>query len=359
MPAYATMKSPISFDSGIYLDRDELSGEASRTHRRGLGCHLLISSLCRHRSWTQAPPRSFAKDAPENDKDVSPLLLSPSRPTQQMTDLTSPTLAEARDGLAPNLHASVRTDPMRISGRWKPARSVLNAYVLETFDQARAAGGAGMLTRAPPAGRGRAWRHSAGGFRRSAVRALARACAQPCMYRRYRRKFRAALRVDDRHRTATGGRCRDARQAEQHEFAMGSAIETCLGPVINPWQGADDTRRQSSARRLVQAVRHLEVACRPLGLGAGTETDTGVVRSATPMELAGIVGSEADRHGRCSCWAPPLPPSAQTGARLRGTVRDTAIPMRSMAGYDPEGLHLSVDSRACRLRGGDGKSVEG
>ena len=116
------------------------------------------------------------------------------------------------------------------------------------------------------------------------------------------------------------------------EFAMGSSNTTSYyGPVVNPWRrsdGADGDLVPGGSSGGAAAA----VAAR-CALGA-TGTDTGgSIRQ--PASFCGIVGMKPT-YGRCSRWGIVAFASSldQAGPMTR-TVRDAAILLRSMAGFDP------------------------
>jgi aspartyl-tRNA(Asn)/glutamyl-tRNA(Gln) amidotransferase subunit A len=116
------------------------------------------------------------------------------------------------------------------------------------------------------------------------------------------------------------------------EFAMGSSNETSYyGNVENPW------RRKGDNRPLVPGGSSggsaTAVAAR-LCLGAiGTDTG-GSIRQ--PAAFCGIVGIKPT-YGRCSRWGIVAFASSldQAGPMTR-TVRDAAILLRAMSGFDPK-----------------------
>ncbi|MGC8470007.1 MAG: amidase, partial [Acetobacteraceae bacterium] len=116
------------------------------------------------------------------------------------------------------------------------------------------------------------------------------------------------------------------------EFAMGSSNTTsAFGPVVNPWQRADD-----GTARLVPGGSSggsaAAVAAR-LALGA-TGTDTGgSIRQ--PAAFCGLAGLKPT-YGRCSRWGIVAFASSldQAGPMAR-TVEDCAMLLGSMAGFDP------------------------
>src|SRR6185369_8826655 len=122
------------------------------------------------------------------------------------------------------------------------------------------------------------------------------------------------------------------------EFAMGSSNETSfMGTVTSPW------RRKGSNTPLVpggSSGGSAAAVAAHLALGA-TGTDTGgSIRQ--PAAFTGIVGLKPT-YGRCSRWGIVAFASSldQAGPFTR-TVRDGAIMLRSMAGYDPKDT-TSVD----------------
>jgi len=115
------------------------------------------------------------------------------------------------------------------------------------------------------------------------------------------------------------------------EFAMGSSNETSYyGPVKNPWRGKGDVDLVPGGSSGGSAA---SVAA-GFALGA-TGTDTGgSIRQ--PASVTGIVGVKPT-YGRCSRWGTVAFASSldQAGAFAR-TVRDSAIVLGAMAGFDPK-----------------------
>jgi aspartyl-tRNA(Asn)/glutamyl-tRNA(Gln) amidotransferase subunit A len=116
------------------------------------------------------------------------------------------------------------------------------------------------------------------------------------------------------------------------EFAMGSSNETShYGPVISPW------RRQGSNVGLTPGGSSggsaAAVAARIAPGATGTDTG-GSIRQ--PAAFAGICGIKPT-YGRCSRWGIVAFASSldQAGAMGR-TVRDCAIMLEAMAGFDPK-----------------------
>jgi aspartyl-tRNA(Asn)/glutamyl-tRNA(Gln) amidotransferase subunit A len=119
------------------------------------------------------------------------------------------------------------------------------------------------------------------------------------------------------------------------EFAMGSAnITSYYGPVLNPWTGKDPA---AAERKLVPGGSSGGSAASVSGRFAiaATGTDTGgSIRQ--PASFTGIVGLKPT-YGRCSRWGTIAFASSldQAGPMTR-TVRDAAIMLQSMAGFDPK-----------------------
>jgi aspartyl-tRNA(Asn)/glutamyl-tRNA(Gln) amidotransferase subunit A len=114
------------------------------------------------------------------------------------------------------------------------------------------------------------------------------------------------------------------------EFAMGSSNMTShYGGVENPWRRSGDNRPLVPGGSSGGSAAAVAARC---ALGA-TGTDTGgSIRQ--PAAFCGIVGMKPT-YGRCSRWGIVAFASSldQAGPMAR-TVRDTAILLRAMAGYD-------------------------
>jgi len=135
------------------------------------------------------------------------------------------------------------------------------------------------------------------------------------------------------------------------EFAMGSSNETsAFGPVINPWRKDEDLVPGGSSGGSAAAV------AADMCLGA-TATDTGgSIRQ--PASFTGTVGIKPT-YGRCSRWGTvAFASSLDQAGPIAKTVKDAAILLESMSGYDSkDSTSLNVDvpkwSESC------GKSVKG
>jgi aspartyl-tRNA(Asn)/glutamyl-tRNA(Gln) amidotransferase subunit A len=262
-----------------------------------------------------------------------------------MTDLTSLTLTEARDGLKSKSFTSLELTDAHLHAIGK-ARE-LNAYVLETPDEARkmaqaadikiAKGDSGPLGGIPLGIKDL--------FATKGVRTTA--CS----------KILSNF-VPPYESTVTSQLWRDGAvmlgKLNNDEFAMGSSNETsALGPVVNPW------RREGSDAKLVpggSSGGSAAAVAAGLCLGA-TGTDTGgSIRQ--PAAFTGIVGMKPT-YGRCSRWGiVAFASSLDQAGPFAKTVRDTAILMRSMAGHDPKDT-TSVNRPVPDFEAAVGKSVKG
>ena len=135
------------------------------------------------------------------------------------------------------------------------------------------------------------------------------------------------------------------------EFAMGSSNETSYyGPAINPW------RREGSNAPLVpggSSGGSAAAVAAGMCLGA-TATDTGgSIRQ--PAALTGTVGLKPT-YGRCSRWGiVAFASSLDQAGPLTRSVRDAAIMLGVMAGYDPKdstSADLPVPDYEAALAGG-------
>ena len=145
-------------------------------------------------------------------------------------------------------------------------------------------------------------------------------------------------------------------KANQDEFAMGSSTTTsCHGPTTNPW-----TRRDDPSTRLVPggssggSAAAVAAFTAPAALG----TDTGgSIRQ--PAAYCGIVGVRPT-YGRCSRWGVVAYASSLDQAGTFGrSVRDAALVLRSIAGFDPKdstSAERAVPDFAAALSG-DGRGL--
>ena len=138
------------------------------------------------------------------------------------------------------------------------------------------------------------------------------------------------------------------------EFAMGSSNETsAYGPVTSPW------RRHGSDAKIVpggSSGGSAAAVAAHLCLGA-TATDTGgSIRQ--PAAFTGTVGIKPT-YGRCSRWGiVAFASSLDQAGPITRDVRDAAIMLRSMAGYDSKDS-TSVDLPVPDYEAAVGASVRG
>ncbi len=238
-----------------------------------------------------------------------------------MTDLTALTLAQARDALQNKDFTATELAEAHLAAI-EQARA-LNAFVLETpnraHDMARAAdarlakGEAGPLEGLPL------------GVKDLFCTAGVRTTACSHMLGNF---------VPTYESNVTANLWRDGAvllgKLNNDEFAMGSSNETSyFGPVVSPWR-----RRGSDAKLVPGGSSGGSAAAVAASLCVGaTGTDTGgSIRQ--PAAFCGIAGIKPT-YGRCSRWGIVAFASSldQAGPFAR-TVRDCAILLRSMAGYD-------------------------
>lgn len=248
-----------------------------------------------------------------------------------MSDLLDLTLAQARDGLrAKDFTATELTDAYL--GAMDGTRD-LNAWITETPEHARdmarsaderlATGGAGVLEGIP-----------------LAIKDLY--CTDGVATTAASHILDGFVPAYDSHVVANLWRAGAVMLGKTNldEFAMGSSNTTSYyGPVISPWRAADAPDKPlvpGGSSGGSAAV----VAARAALASVGTDTG-GSIRQ--PASLTGIVGMKPT-YGRCSRWGIIAFASSldQAGPFAR-TVRDTAIMLGAMAGYDPKDS-TSVDT---------------
>ncbi|MDR3441338.1 Asp-tRNA(Asn)/Glu-tRNA(Gln) amidotransferase subunit GatA [Telmatospirillum sp.] len=241
-----------------------------------------------------------------------------------MSELTKLTMAEAREGLKAKRFTAVELTKAHLAA--VGAARGLNAFVTETPDLALeraklsdaklAKGEAGPLEGLPIGMKDL--------FCTEGVRSTA--CS------------RILENFVPTYESTVSGKLKDAGavvlgKTALDEFAMGSSNETsAFGPVTNPWK-----RKSDPSVKLVPGGSSggsaAAVSAR-LVMGA-TGTDTGgSIRQ--PASFCGLVGLKPT-YGRCSRWGIVAFASSldQAGPMTR-TVRDAAIMLGSMVGYDPK-----------------------
>lgn len=262
-----------------------------------------------------------------------------------MTYLTSLTLAEARDGLANKSFTAVELTDAHLAAI--EAARVLNAYVLETPDQAR------QMAKAADAQIAKGEGGPLAGLPLGIKDLFATKGERTTACSKILGDFKPTYES-----TVTTQLWRDGAvllgKLNNDEFAMGSSNETsCFGPVINPW------RRAGSDAKLVpggSSGGSAAAVAAGLCLGA-TATDTGgSIRQ--PAAFTGTVGIKPT-YGRCSRWGiVAFASSLDQAGPIARTVRDSAILLRSMAGHDPKDT-TSVDRPVPNYEAAVGGSVKG
>src|SRR5246127_3096353 len=262
-----------------------------------------------------------------------------------MTDFTSRTIADARDGLAKKSFTSLELTDAHLKAM-EDARA-LNAFVLETPDQARAMapGADGKIARGeggPLAGIPLGIKDL---FATKGVRTTACSKILDNFVPTYESTITAQLWRDGAVMLG---------KLNNDEFAMGSSNETsCFGPVANPW------RRNGANTMLVpggSSGGSASAVAAMLCMGA-TATDTGgSIRQ--PAAFTATVGIKPT-YGRCSRWGiVAFASSLDQAGPIGRTTRDAAILLRSMAGHDPRDT-TSVDVAVPDYEAAVGKSVKG
>jgi aspartyl-tRNA(Asn)/glutamyl-tRNA(Gln) amidotransferase subunit A len=262
-----------------------------------------------------------------------------------MTDLTSLTIAEARQGLANKSYTSLELTDAHLKAI--EAARALNAFVLETPDQARA------MARAADQKIAKGEGGPLGGIPLGIKDLFATRDVRTTAGSKILGNF-----VPPYESTVTSQLWRDGAvmlgKLNNDEFAMGSSNETsCFGPVVNPW------RREGSDAKLVpggSSGGSASAVAALLCMGA-TATDTGgSIRQ--PAAFTATVGMKPT-YGRCSRWGiVAFASSLDQAGPLARSVRDAAILMRSMAGYDPKDT-TSVNHPVPDYEASVGKSVKG
>ena len=246
-----------------------------------------------------------------------------------MTELTALTIAELREGF--RRRAFSARDVAVAYNDAVAASKLLNAYTVETPDDALAA--------AEAADSGKSTGPLAGiplGIKDLFATKGVDTTAGSHILKGFRPTYESTVTAN--LRKAGAGML---GKLNMDEFAMGSSNETsAYGPVISPW------RRKGSNVGLTPGGSSGGSAAAVAALIApgATGTDTGgSIRQ--PAAFAGICGIKPT-YGRCSRWGVVSFASSldQAGSMAR-TVRDCAILLEAMAGFDPKdstSLDLSV-----------------
>jgi aspartyl-tRNA(Asn)/glutamyl-tRNA(Gln) amidotransferase subunit A len=262
-----------------------------------------------------------------------------------MSDLTSLTVATAREGLRKKEFSAFELTEAYIAAVEK-AR-ILNAYIVETPDKARAMAKVSDAKLAK--GEGGALEGIPLGIKD--LYATKGVHTQACSH--ILDGFKPTYES-----TVTENLWRDGAvmlgKLNMDEFAMGSSNETSYyGNVINPW------RRKNSNAALVPGGSSGGSASAVSAhiCAAATATDTGgSIRQ--PAAFTGTVGIKPT-YGRCSRWGiVAFASSLDQAGPIARDVRDAAIMLKSMASVDPKDT-TSVDLPVPDYEKAIGKSIKG
>jgi len=261
-----------------------------------------------------------------------------------MTELTDLTLAEIRDGVARG-GFSAREVAQAFNAAVEAGRP-LNAYIVETpekaleaadaADKARAAGDLKPLSGVPL------------GMKDLFCTEGVQTSAASRMLEGFTPTYEST--VSAKLWQAGAGML---GKLNLDQFAMGSSNETShFGNVVSPWKGKDgkDLTPGGSSGGSSAAI-----AARLCPAATGTDTG-GSIRQ--PAAFTGIAGIKPT-YGRCSRWGVVAFASSldQPGAMAR-TVRDNAILLEAMAGFDPKDA-TSLDLAVPQWEAGLSSSLKG
>ena len=240
-----------------------------------------------------------------------------------MSDLTSRTIAQLRDGFRAG-EFSAREIAENFNSAVAAART-LNAYTVETpedalaaadaADKARAGGEVGSLAGIPL------------GIKDLFATRGVNTTAGSHILKDFKPPYESTVTAN--LRKAGAGML---GKLNMDEFAMGSSNETSTyGPVLSPWR-----RRGSNVGLTPGGSSGGSAAAVAAEIAPGaTGTDTGgSIRQ--PAAFAGICGIKPT-YGRCSRWGVvAFASSLDQAGPMAKTVRDCAILLEAMAGFDPK-----------------------
>ena len=250
-----------------------------------------------------------------------------------MTELTSKTIAELRDGFRAG-EFSAREIADSFNGAVAAART-LNAYTVETPEDALAAADAADKAR------GSGDIASLAGIPLGIKDLFATQGVDTTAGSRILKDFRPPYEstVTANLRKAGAGML---GKLNMDEFAMGSSNETsAYGPVISPWRRKGSnvglTPGGSSGGSAAAVAAHIAAGA--------TGTDTGgSIRQ--PAAFVGITGIKPT-YGRCSRWGVvAFASSLDQAGPMAKTVRDCAILLEAMAGFDPKDFDVARSAGA-------------
>ena len=262
-----------------------------------------------------------------------------------MTSLTSLTISAARDGLKKKAFSARELTDSYLNAMEK-AR-ILNAYIVETPEQARAMADASDARLAK--GEGRALEGIPIGIKDLFATKGVHTQAASHILDGFKPTYES---------TVTSNLWRDGAvmlgKLNMDEFAMGSSNETShYGNVINPWR-----RRNSNAALVPGGSSGGSATAVSAHICAGaTATDTGgSIRQ--PAAFTGTVGIKPT-YGRCSRWGiVAFASSLDQAGPIARDVRDAAILLKSMASVDPRDT-TSVDHAVPDYETVIGKPIKG
>ena len=236
-----------------------------------------------------------------------------------MTELTSKTIAELRDGIR-SREFTAREVAEAFNAAVAAAKT-LNAYTVETPEDALAA--------ADAADSGKSTGPLAGiplGIKDLFATRGVDTTAGSRILKGFKPPYESTV-VANLRKAGAGM----LGKLNMDEFAMGSSNETsAYGPVISPWRRKGSnvglTPGGSSGGSAAAVAAHIAAGA--------TGTDTGgSIRQ--PAAFAGICGIKPT-YGRCSRWGiVSFASSLDQAGPMAKTVRDCAIMLEAMCGFDP------------------------
>jgi len=262
-----------------------------------------------------------------------------------MTDLTKLTLAGARDALKKKEFTSLELTDAYLGAI--EAATPLNTYVTVTADQAREMAKASDLKLGK--GQGGALEGLPLGIKDlfATKGVLTTACSH--ILDGFKPPYESQVTQNLWHDGAVM-----LGKLNNDEFAMGSSNETSFyGPVVNPWRrNGDETKIVPGGSSGGSSAAVAAKLCL-----AATATDTGgSIRQ--PAAFTGTVGIKPT-YGRCSRWGVvAFASSLDQAGPIARDVRDAAIMLRSMAGYDDKDS-TSVDRPVPDYEASLGQSLKG
>ncbi|HUZ12351.1 MAG TPA: Asp-tRNA(Asn)/Glu-tRNA(Gln) amidotransferase subunit GatA [Caulobacteraceae bacterium] len=260
-------------------------------------------------------------------------------------ELTSQTLKQALAGLAARRFSARELAQAHLDAI--AAARALNAYVLETPEQALA------MAEASDARRARGEARPLDGVPLGIKDLFCTKGVRSTAGSRILGDFRPTYES-----TVTANLWRDGAvmlgKLNMDEFAMGSSNETsAFGPVVNPWRSRGSNRPLAPGG---SSGGSAAAVAADLALGA-TATDTGgSIRQ--PASLTGTVGIKPT-YGRCSRWGVvAFASSLDQAGPIAKSVEDAAILLASMSGHDPKDS-TSLPVEVPDFPGFVGRSVKG